>query len=168
MIKINIINKTIKSNSPEAYTLEKEKNFGKKVGEIIEYSPFECMYLFENKKAKVYDKNKELTKNEIEKKLNSIDKKFDTKYTVFKDLTKKGYTLKTGLKFGAEFRVYEKNKNNNHSKWLLFTQRDNEKNTWHEFSSKNRVAHSTNKKLLLAIVDDEKEVIYFEINWFKN
>jgi tRNA-intron endonuclease len=37
--------------------------------------------------------------------------------------------------------------------------------TWHDFSAKNRVAHSTNKTLLIAIVDEESDVSYYEVKW---
>lgn len=97
------------------------------------------------------------------------DKKFNEKYVVYKDLRKKGYVVKTALKFGGEFRVYEKGKKpgTGHSKWIVFTDSEKNVNSWHEFAAKNRVANSTNKKLLLAIVDDEKDILYYEINWMK-
>ncbi|HLC22649.1 MAG TPA: hypothetical protein VJJ79_02655 [Candidatus Nanoarchaeia archaeon] len=37
--------------------------------------------------------------------------------------------------------------------------------SWYEFAAKNRVAHSTRKKLLIAIVDDENDVTYYSISW---
>ncbi|MBU1252016.1 MAG: tRNA-intron lyase, partial [Nanoarchaeota archaeon] len=37
----------------------------------------------------------------------------------------------------------------------------------HDFSAKNRVAHSTKKNLLLAIVDEEGDVSYYEVRWVK-
>ena len=50
------------------------------------------------------------------KKIKIFDKKIQIKYPVFKNLREKGYIVKTALKFGAEFRVYEKN--NKHAKYL--------------------------------------------------
>ena len=40
----------------------------------------------------------------------------------FKDLRKKGYIVKTALKFGADFRVYEKGvkPGEDHAKWVVF------------------------------------------------
>ena len=88
---------------------------------------------------------------------------------VFNDLRKKGYIVKTGLKFGAEFRIYETNKDmeQGHSKWILIIEDESKKIDWKEFSSKNRVAHSTNKNLLIAIVNKECDVLYYEIKWIK-
>ena len=106
---------------------------------------------------------------ELEKKFSKSDKKFHEKYSVYRDLRKKGYIVKTALKFGAEFRVYEKSKGpgKGHSKWIVFTDSERNLNSWNDFSAKNRVANSTNKKLLLAIVDDEGDILYYEVNWMK-
>jgi tRNA-intron endonuclease len=88
---------------------------------------------------------------------------------VFKDLRQKGYVVKTALKFGAEFRIYEKGSKpgNKHAKWIVFAEHESKKLSWHEFSAKNRVAHSTKKNLLLAIVDEEADITYYEVKWLK-
>lgn len=169
MIKLNLIGDCVFSNDPKSYTLEKNNYFGNKEGDKVEYSLVECMYLIELKKAKIYKNLKEISKQEIGKIFSKIDKKFQIKYVVYKDLRNKGYIPKTALKFGAEFRVYEKNKGpgKGHSKWIVFTDSEKTQNSWHEFSAKNRIAHSTAKKLLIALVDDEKSVSYYEVNWIK-
>ena len=73
------------------------------------------------------------------------------------------------VKFGSEFRVYEKGvkPGQDHASWLLFPLREHETLTWYDFAAKNRVATSTNKKLLLAIVDDEGDVTYYVCQWFR-
>jgi len=103
------------------------------------------------------------------RKFEKIDKKFKTKYIVFKDLRSRGLIVKTALKFGAEFRVYEKGKEigKDHAKWILFPVSENQEMTWHDFSGKNRVAHSTKKNLLIAVVDDEQDVSYYEVRWIR-
>jgi len=169
MITINLINNQVKSNDPKAYSLTKSNYFGEKIGEQIEYSLFEAMYLIETKKAKLQFNSKELSLQDTEKKFSKIDKKFGIKYAVYKHLRKQGHIPKTALKFGAEFRVYKKGSGpgKGHSEWIVFTDSEKGSNSWHEFAAKNRVAHSTNKKLLLAIVDDEKDVLFYEVGWKK-
>ena len=39
--------------------------------------------------------------------------------------------------------------------------------TWHDFSAKNRVAHSTKKNLLIGIVDEEGDCTFYEVGWVK-
>ncbi len=165
-IKAVLISEKISSNSKEAQNLFATKNFGERRGEKIFYSLSEALFLVQDKKMGIEDyKNKVLSENEILRKFERIDKKFKNKFIVFKDLRKKGYIVKTALKFGAEFRVYEKRKT--HSKWILFPVSENKSITWQDFSAKNRVAHSTKKNLLIAIVDEETKVSYYEIRWIQ-
>lgn len=159
----------ISSNSADAFSLYEKSNFGeRKEGKII-YSPLETLYLSEKEKVEVFSKNKRLSHEELIRKFKKIDKKIQLKYPVFKDLREKGYVVKTALKFGADFRVYEKGKrmDEEHSKWIVFVDYESKTFTWQEFSAKNRVAHSTKKKLLLAIVDEEGDITYYEVNWVK-
>ena len=171
MKKINafISKQAITSNSQEAFALNSKSSFGEKINDKIKFSLSEAFFLVEEGKMKIFFKNKELSKKEIEKKLQNIDKRFHLKYTIFKDLRKKGYIVKTALKFGADFRVYDKGKKPKqaHAKWIVFVSHESEKLSWQDFSAKNRVAHSTKKSLLLAIIDEEEDILYYEVKWIK-
>lgn len=166
-IKSQLLKNSISTNDSNAFTLQKKSSFGEKSGEKIVYSLVEAFYLVEKDKMKVFQKDKELGKESLYKKLKNADKKFSLKYPVFKDLREKGYIVKTALKFGADFRVYGKGKKpgNAHSKWVAFVQHETQRIYWQDFSAKNRVAHSTNKKLLLSIVDEEGDITYYEVGW---
>ena len=160
---------TVYSNTPEAHQLHNKNRFGeKKTGKII-YSLSEVLFLVEKEKMDVFSNLKKFSKGELLIKFRKIDKKIQLKYIVFRDLRKKGYILKTALKFGADFRAYEKGKKlgKAHAKWIIFVEHETKKTSWHEFSAKNRVAHSTKKKLLLAIVDEEEDITYYEVRWLK-
>jgi tRNA-intron endonuclease len=167
-IKANLIGEKITSNTAEAQNLFATSRFGEKFENKILYSMPEALLLLEDKKIEIFNhQDKKLTEKEVLKKFQKIDKKFLCKYIVFKDLRKKGYIVKTALKFGADFRVYEKGKKTNqtHSKWICFTASENENLKWQDFSSKNRIAHSVKKNLLIAITDEEADVSYYEIKW---
>lgn len=168
-IKTNLIAGKIYSNSKEAYVLNQKSKFGEKKDDKVYYTPLEILYLLNNKKIEINLGKKILTEEELLKIFQKEDKDILTKYLVFSDLRKKGYIVKTGLKFGAEFRIYETNKDveYGHSKWILVIENESKKIDWKEFSSKNRVAHSTNKNLLIAIVNKECDVLYYEIKWVK-
>lgn len=169
MITSYIVGNEIISTSPDAFSLYEKSKWGEKKAKKIIYSSFETLNLFEDKKIKVFYGRKELNEDLLRKKLRKADKKFETKYAVFKDLREKGYIVKTALKFGAEFRVYDKGDKpgENHAKWILFTAREAESMSMHDFSAKSRVAHSTKKFLMLGVVDDEGDVTYYEIRWEK-
>jgi len=149
--------------SNQARDLFNKGKFGTLKKSSVVLSFFEAMYLVEKEKLNINKLNEESFLRKIKKKV----KQFSTKYAVYRDLREKGYIVKTALKFGAEFRVYDKgvNPGQDHSKWVVFPVHESDSLTWHDFASKNRVAHSTKKNLLIGIVDDEEDVTYYEISW---
>jgi|SRR3989344_108394 len=169
MIKAHLISDVIYSTSPEAYGLYEKSRLGEKKMRRVEYSYFEALYLVSAGKMEVLVNGKVLGEETLIKKLKRKDPKIETKFAVFSDLRSKGYIVKTALKFGAEFRVYEKgvSPGEDHATWILFTSRESERFTWHDFAAKNRVAHSTKKNLLLGIVDDEGDITYYEVRWIR-
>lgn len=168
-IKAHIIGQFITSADSEAYSLYEKSSFGEPKDDKIQYSIAEAIFLFEKGKMDIFSKENKLIKKDFMQKCRKIDKKIHIKYPVFKDLRERGYIVKTALKFGADFRVYNKGKKpgEDHAKWIVFAEHESNRLTWHEFSAKNRVAHSTKKNLLLAIVDEEGDISYYEVQWVK-
>jgi len=169
MITAHITSEKIHSTSSEAFSLYEKSRFGEKVRDRIEYSWVEALFLKNKKQLELNSKNKILTFEEAIQKARKQDKRIETKLSLFEDLRNKGYVVKTALKFGADFRIYRKNTQpgQDHALWLAYAVRESEPHTWHDFAAKNRVAHSTKKKLLIGIVDDENDVLYYEISWLK-
>jgi len=91
------------------------------------------------------------------------------RFCVYKDLRNRGYIIKTALKFGADFRVYDRGvkPGEDHAKWIVYPVYESSTLTWYEFAAKNRVAHSTKKRLLIGVVDDENSVSYWEVRWIR-
>ncbi|MEM4230337.1 MAG: tRNA-intron lyase, partial [Candidatus Pacearchaeota archaeon] len=160
---------SIFSNTTEAINLYGKSRFGEMVDGKVKYSLAEALFLQEQGKLDIYEKNKKVSQKKFLEKLKKLDPKIETKYIVFEDLRKRGYIVKTALKFGAEFRVYEKGKfpGEEHARWILYPVKETDILTWHDFSAKNRVAHSTRKKLLIAVVDEENDVTYYEVAWIR-
>ncbi len=157
------------SADSEAYSLYQKSHFGEPNEDKIQYSLTEALFLIQKGKLDIFSNKKKLTKAEFISKIRKIDKKIQIKYPVFKDLRERGYVVKSALKFGADFRVYDKGASpgEKHAKWVVFCDHESQKLTWHDFSAKNRIAHSTKKNLLLAIVDEEGDVSYYEVSWLK-
>lgn len=157
------------SASQEAFALYEKNLWGERKQSHIEYTVLEALTLMQAKKIHVYRGKKALTEKELLAKAKRHDKRIETKLTAFSDLRRKGYIVKTALKFGAEFRVYEKGTRPGkaHAPWLLFPVKENETLAWYDFAAKNRVATSTHKKVLLAIVDDAGDVTYYQIGWMR-
>lgn len=169
MIRTNFVGGVFSSTSPEAFSWHEKSSWGEKNGKRIDYSGVEVLYLVERGRMEVFSREKAVDFDSLIGVLAKRDKKIEMKFSVFRDLRKKGYVVKTALKFGAEFRVYDKGvrPGQDHAKWVVFSVAESDKINWHEFAAKNRVAHSTRKNLLIAVVDDEGAVSYYEVSWRK-
>jgi len=130
-IQSNFVTGKIFSNTKEAYNLFSEKRFGERVGEKIYYSLEEAYFLFKTNKMDILLKDEILSEDDVLNRFSKINKGFLTNYFVYCDLTKKGYVVKSGLKFGAVFRIYDKGSmlTDSHSKWICFPTESKNKNT---------------------------------------
>ncbi len=143
--------------------------FGTLVNNKLELSIFEALYLLEKGKISICQRNKTLDYSEFSKKASKLDKKFLVKYKVYKNLRSRGYIVKTALKYGSDFRVYDKGvrPGTGHALFIVLAASEHDKFSWTQFSAMMRVSHSTNKKLLIAIVDDEGDVTFYTSTWAK-
>ncbi|MFH1174777.1 MAG: tRNA-intron lyase [archaeon] len=134
----------------------------------LQLSALEAAYLAEKGKISIVDARKKAIRHDaFVKKVKSVEKNFSIRYAVFKDFRNRGYIIKTALKFGADFRVYDRGvkPGQDHARWIVFPVHESSHMTWYDFSAKNRVAHSTKKRLMIAAVDDEGDVTYWEVRW---
>ncbi|MEK6936610.1 MAG: tRNA-intron lyase [Nanoarchaeota archaeon] len=168
-IKSNFARENVYSEDQESKNLYEQSRFGELKDNKVSYSLVEALYLLEKKKMDVLDDNKPLNYDSFLKRAKKIQPNFWVRYCVFRDLRSRGYIVKTALKFGADFRVYDRGikPGEDHAKWIVFPVHESEVLTWYEFSAKNRVAHSTRKRLLLGIVDEEEDVTYYECRWIR-
>lgn len=156
-------------NSDEAREIHNQGVFGTVLdSERVQLSLIEALYLVEKKKLEVLDgRGKPIDDQKLLKKATRLEKNFRIRYAVYKDMRNRGYVVKTALKFGADFRVYDRGvkPGEDHAKWIIYPVSEEDVMTWYEFAAKNRVAHSTKKRLLIGIVDEENDVTYYEIKW---
>jgi len=144
--------------------------FGAMADRKLTLSLVESLYLVERGDLVVIDKGKRpISVHTFIKTAEKADPKFYTRYVVYADIRKRGYITKTALKYGADFRVYERGAKpgESHAKWVLYAVRESEKFNWRGFASMMRVAHSVRKTLLIGVVDDEGDVTYYTINWIR-
>lgn len=137
----------------------------------VQLTLIEAFYLLTKEKIQLFfqSNKKKIEKEAFLKICLKAEKTFWIRFAVFSDFRNRGYIIKTALKFGADFRVYEKGvvPGEDHAKWIVYPVKETEVLTWYDFAAKNRVAHSTKKKLLLGIVDEENSVTYYEVKWIR-
>ena len=160
--------RVIAEGTNEARDLYNKNRFGTVIEEgKLQISLIEAVYLVDKKRISLKHGRKRLDYKSLLVLAEEKEPGFWVKYCTYKDLRDRGYIVKTALKFGAEFRVYDRGvkPGEDHARWIVFPVHENSALTWHDFAAKNRVAHSTKKRLLIGIVDEENSVTYYEIKW---
>lgn len=157
--------------SDEAKEFYNQSRFGNVLeDEKVQLSLLEALYLMDKGKLEIKDYHKKKVDFDLFiKKARRVEPNFWIRYCVFKDIRDRGYIIKTALKFGADFRVYDRGvkPGEDHARWIVYPVHEGSTITWYEFAAKNRVAHSTKKRLMIGIVDDEGDVTYYEIKWIR-
>ncbi len=80
---------------------------------------------------------------------------------VFKDLTEKGFLVKTGLKYGSDFRVYTKK--GEHTKFVVNVFDEKDKIKIKEIVGIVRLAQTINAWAVFAFVDSDRRITYYKL-----
>ncbi len=159
----------IVSDEKEANKIHQHGATGKPLtGGRLQLAPVEALYLVEDERLRVVDEenNEELSFEELSSDLAEEDSSIMLKYRVYKDLRSRGLVVKTGLKYGSHFRVYERGETpgSSHSPYLVHAISENTELTPQEIARAVRLAHGVRKKMIFGIVDDEGDVTYYSLS----
>ncbi len=145
-----------------------QKDFGELYDNYIVLDAYETIYLVEKRNMCVMYRKEELPKNAIiQKILENTDKDFLMhKYNVYKEFRDKGYVIKTGLKFGFDFRIYPQGKkiDEAHTKYVIEVWPQDKEIKSELIARSIRMALGLHATFILAIVDNELEISYYEMN----
>jgi len=162
-------NKIMVWDEVQANQLYQRGAFGKPLsGGRLQLAPIEALYLLEGGKIRVLDHEtgEKIAHKQLSALLTKQDPDLLFKYPVFADLRSRGYIIKTGLKFGAHFRVYERGDKpgETHSKYLVQALPESTRLSSTDLARAVRLAHSVKKSILFAIVDEEGDVTYYSLS----
>ncbi|MDO5822323.1 tRNA-intron lyase [Methanosphaera sp.] len=162
-----LLNDRVIVKDENAHNLYNKRYYGNLTDSGLELSFIEALFLLTKNKIEIYDDDKLITKEDL---TNIIRQKhIFSHYLVYKDLRIRGYIIKTGFKYGSDFRIYERGHapGDGHSNFLVKILSEEQEIKVRDFSSYVRVAHGVRKTLLLAVVDDEYDITYYDIEWTK-
>lgn len=162
-----LLNDRVIVKDENAHNLYNKRYYGNLTDSGLELSFIEALFLLTKNKIEIYDYDKLITKEDL---TNIIRQKhIFSHYLVYKDLRIRGYIIKTGFKYGSDFRIYERGHapGDGHSNFLVKILSEEQEIKVRDFSSYVRVAHGVRKTLLLAVVDDEYDITYYDIEWTK-
>lgn len=135
---------------------------------LVSLSLLEGVYLMEMGVLEVYSDEK-LSVEDLRDIARSFDLNFDRRFEVYKDLKLRNFVVKTGFKFGSDFRVYEEVRSAEdlpHSKYLV-TIVDDRRMPMFEIARAVRLAQNVRKKKLFVYKDSEGKNRYVLIERVK-
>ncbi len=145
----------------------RQRGFGEQKGKELIFDLFEGLYLLEKSKISITNAKdgKETDEETYSSYASRKIKDFYVKYQVFSDLRERGYVVKTGFKFGFDFRVYPRGKKPGeaHSQWCINVTSQQDRYNFIELSRMVRLAGNLKTKLLNAVVDSENQINYYEV-----
>ena len=140
--------------------------FGEREEKQLVLDTFETVFLAEKKRIAVKDsKNKKVNAEKLILKFQQKNPNFFNHFQVFKDLKVSGHVVKTGFKFGADFRVYPKGKKvgQAHTEMIVNVHTPQEKFSATQLARFVRMAQTLHTQAVIAVVDGENGVNYFAI-----
>jgi tRNA-intron endonuclease, archaea type len=96
------------------------------------------------------------------------DKEIVTRFLVYRDLRSRGYVVKEGFGFGADFRVYERGGyEKKRAKYVVFCINEGINLKVGELSKNVREIETMGKNAIAAVVERRGEVIYYKLTNMK-
>lgn len=97
--------------------------------------------------------------------------KFEEKSMVYDDLREKGYVVRPGLKFGADFTVYKHGPGIDHSSFVVQVLEHKNKISAIDMVRAGRLATSVKKRFVIASISSGDsmlpKIVYYVFKWFK-
>lgn len=148
-------------DEPDVSKLHSKGFYGKiKDGKLF-LNFLEALYLMEKGKAEVEYQKKNLNFSELLE-LARSEAEFDIRYFVYKDLRDRGLIVKTGFKYGCHFRVYRKGPEE-HAEYLVHVIPEKRAFQTYDIVKHCRLAHSVNKVMVFAFIDEEGDITYYSV-----
>ncbi len=150
---------------PNDYGELVQRGFGEKKSEGLVLSLYEAAYLLERGKIEVFKDGTKLSVEEFFREAEKEEPEFYVRYAVFKDIRDRGFVIKTGFKFGTHFRVYPRGRKPGeaHTEFTIQVMPEERRLEITDISRMVRLARAIRTRLVLAVVDSENEIVYYEI-----
>ena len=145
----------------------RNKGFGEKEDNDYLLETYEALYLLYLNKLVItngsIDNFGSLLKHVLK-----YDKEIVTRFLVYRDLRSRGYVVKEGFGFGADFRVYERGEyEKKRAKYVVFCINEGINVKVGELSKNVREIETMGKNAIAAVVERRGEVIYYKLTNMK-
>ena len=132
----------------------------------LELSLLEATYLCEKNLARPKIGSQEVSCEKLIEYALEQDLRFKDIYIVYRDLRDKGFVVRSGMKYGVDFAVYEKGPGLEHAPYLVQVYRYEEYINPIHIVRVGRLSHSVRKTLVFAIVEGN-DIKHISFGWIK-
>lgn len=135
----------------------------------VELSLLEALYLVEKERIKLVHKETKnpVTAQKLREYAETVYDGFDDKYLVYKDLRRRGYVVRPGLKFGADYGVYQHGPGIDHAPFIVHALPKGTTINPIETVRAGRLATTVRKKFIIATISPQGKVGYLIFEWRK-
>ncbi|MCD6409544.1 MAG: tRNA-intron lyase [Candidatus Verstraetearchaeota archaeon] len=144
---------------------------GGKYGELekgkLKLMPVEALYLVKQGKLKVVDpEGVPLDFQELVSRFSEKDPLIWARFLIYQDLRRRGYTVKAGYGKGAVFRVYRRGAKigSEPARYLVFGVAEGETFDVAFLAKIADEARSSQKDLILAVIDRQGDITYYDVS----
>ncbi|MEM4970716.1 MAG: tRNA-intron lyase [Sulfolobales archaeon] len=133
----------------------------------LELSMLETLYLCEKGVLRLIMNGSEIGCEDFRRYASKIMDGFEPQYLVYRDLRDRGYVVRSGMKYGVAFAVYEKGPGYEHAPYLVDVMEIEESIDPIMIVRTGRLSHSVRKTLIYAIVGKSGDIRYIGFKWIK-
>lgn len=157
-----LVNDRVKAGKQAINELYNVGYYGRPKGDTLELTLIEAAYLHYKKKLDIQIEDRSLSFEEFFTEASKRQHYFDLKYIVYKDLRERGYYVQPSV---TDFRVYPRGGHPGKTPAKFFVHVISERIplSLRELRTSLEAAHNVHKTMVLAIVDEESDITFYEI-----
>jgi tRNA-intron endonuclease len=157
-----LIDDRVKAGKEAINELYNSGHYGRQKGDYLELTLIEAAYLHYKKKLEIQIGDKSLSFEEFFIEASKRQQYFDLKYIVYKDLRERGFYVQPSV---TDFRVYPRGgyPGKTPAKFFVHVISERIPLFLRELRMSLEAAHNLHKTMVLAIVDEESDITFYEI-----
>lgn len=139
-------------DAPAARALHGEEFLGRPLGEALQLSLTEALWLAEEHGLQLHDgaADRALTAAELAGRAARLQRDFALSHAAYRELRRRGLAVKTGFKYGTHFRAYAEDPETAHAEFLAHALPEGFTAPWPDIAGVVRLAHSVRKTILFV------------------
>ncbi|MEJ5292027.1 MAG: tRNA-intron lyase [Candidatus Methanosuratincola sp.] len=152
-------------SGPDADRLHQQGAVGTMEKGVLKLNDVEVLYLLEREKIAVYDEQGGvLDFPSLLRQFEGYEPEIWLKFLLYSDLRKRGYTVKPGFGPKLEYRVYERGASvgKEPAKYLVYGVIEGKTVRVSDIASISESAKLSKKDLILAVIDRQGEITYYD------